>query len=131
VHLFAGALPAAWRATTAAKWVVETCVYDAAIGAAGLWLMGARWWQWLGLYWAWAAATVWLNVGGGRAAVVVESLGAVARGLRRLHGGGGGDGKAGGKGGSGKGADAGGAATGAALLQLGVPLFLGWVVPWL
>jgi hypothetical protein len=128
VHLVGSSLPACWRATTAAAWLVELCLYDAGLGAAGLWLMGARWWQWVGLYWAWAAASIWLHTGSGgaedKASLVIRSC----SNLRRWIKAGGDDAR---KGEAAACGSSGGVATGAALLQLGVPLFLGWVVPWL
>jgi hypothetical protein len=112
------ALPGCRGAAAAAA--VEVCVYDAAAGAAALWLMGALWRRWLLAWLLWGAATLCTY---GRHA----SAGAVGRG--RDEGG-----AAAGRHKQGQKAchniGAGGRPLLAVLLQVAVPLYCGLRAPW-
>lgn len=127
VHFLAAAAPPGFGGAALAA-AVEMCVYDAAAGAAGLWLMGARWWLWCALWVAWACATIHVyGRSGGRLqqqqqqhqpqppprqaqrppqllpAAAAESAPAGSAAARLLT---------------------------AALLQLALPVFMGWAAPW-
>jgi len=117
VHLLAAALPILHQSSSSRALLpaaVELYVYDSALGAASLWLMGAGWRRWAVVWFAWAGATLWLQRG--HSIIATQQPQPHGKAAAAAH-------------------RAGGAAAAGQLLlvaglQVVVPLCMGWWLPW-